>query len=440
MNWRARRSRLLRSQRPHRLRQQLFAWLVLTIVITGLAIAIVFRVSRLGDSSPLDTARVERFLSARFVERWSDPDGRRTLAQSLAATLDADVRVADQSGRTLDALGAACEAPNYTVAVTREKQPLGRVFVCFHHRPHHVEGLVALVTACFVLWLAASALARKLTMPLSALIAVTRDIGAGNLKSRVRLRRSRRGELGVLAESINDMAERIERQLNEQRELLAAVSHEVRSPLARLRVSSELLRSNPGDERALLAIESEVSEIDNLVGKLLANSRLDFGSLTKKALDAGALAHTVCERRHLPAGRLEISEAHVRFAGDATLVARALDNLIDNAEQHGQGLARILIRPATASEHPLAAKAAVFEVEDRGAGFSAETRQRAFEAFFRAPRADGEANTSLGLGLALVERIARAHGGRAWAENLATGGARVGFSVGCRVPDETPIS
>lgn len=418
-----------RHRRPP-LRRQLFTWLALTILMTGISVAMVFHLSHFDRQLPFDVRRLERFVGDRFGERWQDPAALGALSQSLGLAIDADIQISAADGSVRATSGASCTEPDYAVGVVHGGAELGKLGFCFHQRPRRFTGLIALATACLVLWAAASALARRLTRPLSSLIAVTRDIGAGNLKSRVRLRRSLRGELGALAEAINDMAERIERQLNEQRELLAAVSHEVRSPLARLRISSELLRSNPGHERALDAIENEVLEIDNLVGKLLASSRLDFGSLVKQPLDAAALGRSVCERRNLSVDKLHDQSDGARFAGDPTLVARALENLLDNAEQHGGGLAHIVVRRANTDEHPLAPNAVVFEVEDRGRGFSEETRRRAFEAFFRAPRPDGEAGTSLGLGLSLVERIARAHGGRAWAHNAAGGGARVGFSVG----------
>ncbi|MGC4095423.1 MAG: HAMP domain-containing sensor histidine kinase [Polyangiaceae bacterium] len=249
-------------------------------------------------------------------------------------------------------------------------------------------------------------------------------------KSRVRLHRAQRGELGVLADAINDMAERIERQLTEQRELLAAVSHEVRSPLARLRISSELLKDNPRDARALSAIESEVTEIDALVGKLLASSRLDFGTLSRASLEAGAVARTAIERQGLPLDKLQDESDGALFSADPTLIARALDNLIDNATQHGKGLSRLLVRRARPGEHKHADTAVVFEAWDAGPGFENGDASRAFEAFFRGPRAEAEQRASLGLGLALVQRIAAAHGGRAWAENMPEGGARVSFSAG----------
>lgn len=415
-----------------RLRRQLFTWLALTILVTGMSVWGVFHLARVGSSNlPIDVERLEAFVSARFVDVWDDPARRHALANSLAETIHAGLRVEDSLGHTLDQVRGGCERADRSLVVRSGPRSLGTVRACFEARgPGHFAGFLALFTAVLVLWLAAAVLARKLTRPLSSLIAVTREIGSGKLKSRVRLRRGGRGELGVLADAINDMAERIERQLSEQRELLAAVSHEVRSPLARMRISTELLRDNPEDARALTAIESEVAEIDTLVGKLLASSRLDFGSLARASLIGQQLATTALARRHLPLSLLDDQSAEAKVSCDPTLVARALDNLLDNAEEHGKGVARLVVRRARANEHADSEHALVFEVWDNGAGFEGDALKRAFEAFYRAPKPSAESRASLGLGLSLVQRIAAAHGGRAWAENQASGGARVNFSVG----------
>ncbi|HTN25398.1 MAG TPA: HAMP domain-containing protein, partial [Solirubrobacteraceae bacterium] len=128
--------------------------------------------------------------------------------------------------------------------------------------------LLALVTGSLVLWAAAGVVARRLTRPLDELVRVTPAIGAGDLGARVRLGWHQPGEVGALADSVNEMAVRIERQLKEERTLLAAVSHELRSPLARLRMLVELARGAAGTER-LDEIEREIVGIDALLGKLL---------------------------------------------------------------------------------------------------------------------------------------------------------------------------
>ncbi|HEY3233113.1 MAG TPA: HAMP domain-containing sensor histidine kinase, partial [Polyangiaceae bacterium] len=274
-------------------------------------------------------------------------------------------------------------------------------------------------------------IARRIVRPLSDLVRVTREIGAGKLKSRVRLGRHHRGEVGVLADSINDMAIRIERQMREQRELLAAVSHEIRSPLSRMRVLVELLRERAPDQKRIDQLERELVEIDSLVGKLLASSRLDFEALSWHLLVAGDMARRAVERCGLSLDLVRDRSEGATFEGDATLVERALANLIENAVQHAGSVQAVDV--ATEGDK------VQFEVHDLGAGFAPAALQRAFEPFYRGESASGKngpsasnsgaPSGSLGLGLALVHRIATAHGGRAWAKNRPEGGASVGFCV-----------
>lgn len=267
------------------------------------------------------------------------------------------------------------------------------------------------------LWLVSGVIAWRITRPLMQVIRVTRDIRDGKLESRIELGRHA-GELGILAQSVNDMAARIEKQIADQRELLAAVSHEIRTPLGHMRILLESAREKHVEPSMVADLEREVLEIDRLVGQLLAGSRLDFGTVDRRDLDAADLAALALERAGIDAETLDVSAAATSLAGDPTLLAGALANLLDNAERHAGGAVRLGVRSDQA--------AVVFEVDDRGPGFSAEDLPRAFESFYRGRQ---RGHGSLGLGLSLVRRIAVAHGGRAWAENLPGGGARVAFSV-----------
>jgi two-component system, OmpR family, sensor kinase len=273
------------------------------------------------------------------------------------------------------------------------------------------HGFLAMFAAGLVLWMISGKIAVVIARPLHELLRVAEEIGAGRLSARVRLPPWNRGEVAYIGSAINDMAARIEKQVGDQRELLAGVSHEIRTPLARIRVLLELGRSRGGDSATFDELEREVIEIDALVGQLLASARLDFADLSMRTLDAADVARRALERAGLADGAvLDVAEgAALAFEGDATLLARALANLLENARRHGGGATRLGVSAPRAG-------AVVFEVDDAGPGFPA-----AGEARERQERPEG----SLGLGLVLVRRIADVHHGRVVIANRPGGGARV---------------
>lgn len=261
-----------------------------------------------------------------------------------------------------------------------------------------------------VIWMIAGKIARRIARPLSELVYVAQEIGAGRLRARATVT-PWHGETAVLSRAINDMAARIEKQITDQRELLAGVSHEIRTPLARIRVLLEIGRQSGVKPATLDELEREVIEIDTLVGELLASARLDFAALSPRPLDGAEAARRALERAGLPAGMLVLaaeSEGALSFEADATLVARALANLLDNARRHAGG--------ATALRLGARGGFVVFDVEDCGPGFPADDKT--------ALRAEG----SLGLGLVLVRRIADAHHGMLTLTNRAEGGARASIA------------
>jgi two-component system OmpR family sensor kinase len=283
------------------------------------------------------------------------------------------------------------------------------------------RGVAAFCLAGAMLWLASGKIARHIARPLSELVHVAEEIGAGRLRARASVPAWRIGEIAVLARAINEMAARIEQQIADQRELLAGVSHEIRTPLARIRVLLELGRQDREGTRleTFDELEREVIEIDALVGELLASARLDFAALSPRSLDAVEVARRALDRAGIPPAALIVDPSAgggVRFEADATLVARALANLLDNARRHGGGVEalRVHARPGFVA----------FDVEDRGPGFPAG--DSGAPGASNPQRAEG----SLGLGLVLVRRIAHAHRGTLTVGNRAEGGARVTIELG----------
>lgn len=278
-----------------------------------------------------------------------------------------------------------------------------------------------------LLWGLTGRLARRITRPISEVVRVADAFGSGDFAARVNLGRARHGEAHALGRVFNGMADRIEKQLADQRALLATVSHELKTPLSRIRILAEFVRGGLGDdagagerERALkkLAdVESEVSELDALVGDLLASSRIDFASMSTAKLDPAEIAARALEAADLDGSLLEVAEGVTSFPGDPTLAVRAVVNLLDNARKHAGGPKSLRVYMHHAN--------VVFEVRDEGAGIPAGIDL--FAPFQR--RSDDASST--GLGLSLVKRIALAHGGFAEAENVTPRGSafRVGFAV-----------
>ncbi|MEZ4229238.1 MAG: HAMP domain-containing sensor histidine kinase [Polyangiaceae bacterium] len=397
-----------------RLHRRLFFWLGMTLLVMMFVAGTAGRLL-VGGATPwkAEQTGISHFVGERFARVWDRPAERAELMRSMGYNFRVDIELKDQAGVVVDSSGR-CADPDMVVPVRDVRGTLGTVNVCMrsHAPPHAVRTFfITLGVATMVLWMSAGFFARRFTRPLSRLVDTAREIGEGKLSSRTHLTPREAGEVGVLAEAIDHMAGRIERQLQEHKELLAAVSHEVRTPLARLRVLVELLRENP-DAALLDDVEQEVLEIDRLMSELIATSRLDFQQLDPRTLPLAELVERARERAGLEqvpiTDRTERAEVRV----DPTLIARALANLLENARRHAGGVERIEVERS-------ADGVLVVRVLDSGPGFSEGELERAFQAFHR--RRGG----GLGLGLALVRRIAEAHGGKAWAENRSEGGARL---------------
>lgn len=422
-----------------RLHRRIFVWFGASIVLTLAAVVVVMSLFIPEGRYREDWERLRSYVGQRFADVWDSPAERDRLAEETASHLRLDVRLVDHAGVEVASFGERpCDEPQFVALVRRANEtPRGEVWICPSHDPQRVSVLfsvLALLVAGCVIWGLTGLAARRIAGPVWDMALVARDIGHGKVGSRARLPHHHHiGEIGLLAESINDMATRIEKQLRDQRELLAGVSHELRTPLGHMRVILETMRARTElldkDTKDLDALEREVLEVDDLVGELLASSRLQFDTLSTSKLEGLDIAAQALERVGLPLELLSSDEESLPFEGDATLLGRALTNLLENAKRHGNGVLGLNV---SATEDEI-----VFVVEDDGPGFSQTELDKVFASFYRGEHRAGASHGSLGLGLSLVRRIAEAHGGRAWAENREGGGAKVGIRIARRRPATT---
>jgi signal transduction histidine kinase len=266
-------------------------------------------------------------------------------------------------------------------------------------------GLLALAVA-----VGAYPVVRRATRRLEHLKTSVEALGAGDLATRVPV--EGRDEVAALAASFNRSAERIEGLVGAHKSLLANASHELRSPLARIRMAVEMLgdQAKPGLRAGL---ERDIAELDALVDEILLASRLDSVAALDAREEVDLLAAAAEECARVDAA---LEGEPVMVAGDPRLLRRMIRNLLENARRYGNGTAIDVMvgkRPGGG---------AVLRVCDRGPGVPEGERERIFAPFYRLAGAAERAG-GVGLGLALVRQIARKHGGDATCLPRAGGGS-----------------
>jgi len=274
-------------------------------------------------------------------------------------------------------------------------------------------GLIVLLAMLFVAVAAgAYPVVRGLTRRLESLKQGVEAFGAGALAHRVDA--SGRDEVAALAASFNRAAERIESLVRSHQSLLANASHELRSPLTRLKMAVSMAEHADAAQRAALnkEIDANIAELDVLVEEVLLASRLDAGALPERRDSVDLLAIAAEE-----AARVDgvVQGRPCTVQGDERLLRRALRNLLENARRYGAGEIE-----ATIDRNPLGQ--AEVRVCDRGPGVPEAFRERIFEPFFRLP-GHAEREGGVGLGLSLVRQIAQRHGGQVRCESRDGGGS-----------------
>ena len=288
-------------------------------------------------------------------------------------------------------------------------------------------GLVALAVA-----LGAYPIVRRLTKRLEILQKGVERWGAGDLSTRLPVQGQ--DEVAFLASRFNAAAERVQTLLQSHKSLLANASHELRSPLARIRMGLELLGQGSDNPVQSAEIARSIDELDQLIDEILLASRLDLRDASdasalgpKEEVDLVGLAAEECARTGADLD-MAPGATSALVQGHARLLRRVLRNLLENARRYGKPVAmdhsgEPEVRLCIAAPDPARPGRVVFWVEDRGPGVPADQRERIFEPFYRLPGAS-EREGGVGLGLALVRTIVERHGGEVRCEDRPGGGAR----------------
>ena len=278
-------------------------------------------------------------------------------------------------------------------------------------------GPLVLVALLFVAVAAgAYPVVRRLTRRLEALKQGVQAFGAGDLAQRVD--DAGKDEVAAVAATFNLAAERIEALVRSHQNLLANASHELRSPLARLKMAVAVYAELPEAQRAGLKreIDTNVAELDVLVEEVLLASRLNAGAALDLNDPVDLLGIAAEEAARVDAEvEAQGEPGHLVRPGNERLLRRALRNLLENARRYGGGDIRAQVVAA-------ADGAVQLRVCDRGAGVPADLRERIFEPYFRLP-GHAEREGGVGLGLSLVRQIAAAHGGSVHCEPRDGGGS-----------------
>jgi two-component system sensor histidine kinase CpxA len=301
----------------------------------------------------------------------------------------------------------------------------------FGPRGMPVPGLILAILssgiACYIL-------AWFLTKPIARLRSATQRLAAGDLTARAGNPSSGgRDEIAGLIRDFDTMAGRLENLVKAQSRLLNDISHELRSPLARLNVALGLARQRSGPESAsmLERIELEASRLNELIGRLLTLARLEDGEqrvpATPVALDE--IVSTVTEDAEFEAQarhchvRCEIPAGDWSVRGEASLLHSAIENVVRNAIRYTREGSTVEIE--LARNQNATGVEAVVGVADSGSGVPPDALEKLFQPFYRLDDDRGRLTGGVGLGLAITERAVRFHGGRVAAFNRPEGGLLV---------------
>lgn len=304
-------------------------------------------------------------------------------------------------------------------------------YVVQYRRPQQPDFLteaknrfLQILAVIFTAGLGCYLLALYLSSPISKLRAATKKLANGDLQTRVADQvGNRHDELAVLAKDFDEMAERIESLINSQKRLTRDVSHELRSPLARLNVALELAKAKSnGDTNNLLnRIEREGKQLNDMISQILTLSKLESQSETieKRDINIGRLVENIVADADFEAQSqdktVEITKnSDVKIFGNENLLSSAVENVLRNAVRYTKDKVEVSVNGGE--------RETVIKIRDYGAGVPDEELEKLFKPFHRVAEARERKSGGVGLGLAIAEQAVHAHKGKISAKNAENGG------------------
>ncbi|HLH07698.1 MAG TPA: HAMP domain-containing sensor histidine kinase [Terriglobales bacterium] len=273
-------------------------------------------------------------------------------------------------------------------------------------------------------WLAAV----YVVSPIRQIAATIKRFGEGDLSARVIMQRG--DEIGSLGQSFNSMAERMQKLLLSEQRLLGDVSHELRSPLARLKFSVKLARTAPDRDAALDRVKRDIDRLSTLVSGLVEMTRAE-GDPTLRKSEMVCLNDVVAETVRDSVVEVEARGCNIRVTGrlaakvpgDAELLRRAVENVLRNAIRYSPPNANIDVELSQSD------RAVLIAIRDYGTGIPEEFMDRIFDPFFRVEEARDSGTGGVGLGLSIARRSVQLHGG-----SIAARNAHPGLRVEIKLP------
>lgn len=440
---------------------KIFFWFWATVIATGAALILTFIVEPRSVPSRwhatlTDTARYSGAIAVEAAERDGDASASAYLAQIEHAT-HMSACLFDTSGSVIAGSGCGVfQGMTSHVAVSRASDfsmkygiarvalmlsgPSGRDYIFATELPAGPRAALGINRNALLLqWgiallvsgLICSLLTRYLTSPILRLREMSQKLAAGNLSARAGVGLARRqDEIGDLVRDFNAMASRIEELVSRQRRLISDVSHELRSPLARLNVALDLGRQRKGNDPAFAQMQEDIQLLDEMIGRLLTIAKLDISApqVPMMTVDLPELLSQIVRNAEFesqePKGRIRLTATGPCIVrGSAELLHSAIENIVRNAIRYTENGTSVEV--CLACENLSSGASARLVVRDYGPGVPESELKNIFQPFYRVTNARDRQSGGTGLGLAIADRVVRIHGGTIRAENAAPHGLSI---------------